>query len=106
MHRGEISRQQYEEYLREEIREVIALQEEIGLDVLVHGEFERTDMVEYFAEQLQGFLITENGWVQSYGTRCIRPPIIHGDVSRPGPMTVNWITYAQQPDEANRSREC
>ena len=96
VHRGEISLQQYEEYLKEEIREVIALQEEIGLDVLVHGEFERTDMVEYFAEHLQGFLITENGWVQSYGTRCIRPPILHGDVSRLRPITVDWITYAQQ----------
>jgi 5-methyltetrahydropteroyltriglutamate--homocysteine methyltransferase len=96
VHKGQIPQEQYEEYLRQEIREVIALQEEVGLDVLVHGEFERTDMVEYFAEQLRGFLATENGWVQSYGSRCIRPPIIYGDVIRPRPMTVEWITYTQK----------
>jgi 5-methyltetrahydropteroyltriglutamate--homocysteine methyltransferase len=74
---------------------VIALQEEIGLDVLVHGEPERNDMVQYFAEQLDGFAATEHGWVQSYGSRYVRPPILHGDVRRPGPMTVRWARYAQ-----------
>ncbi|MCS6796914.1 MAG: 5-methyltetrahydropteroyltriglutamate--homocysteine S-methyltransferase, partial [Raineya sp.] len=70
-------------------------QEEIGIDVLVHGEFERNDMVEYFGEQLEGFVFTENGWVQSYGSRCVKPPILYGDVQRPGPMTVKWSSYAQ-----------
>ncbi|MCC6704464.1 MAG: 5-methyltetrahydropteroyltriglutamate--homocysteine S-methyltransferase, partial [Thermomicrobiales bacterium] len=70
-------------------------QEEIGLDVLVHGEFERNDMVQYFGEQLDGFAFTQNGWVQSYGSRCVRPPVIFGDVSRPAPMTVRWATFAQ-----------
>lgn len=74
---------------------MIALQEELGLDVLVHGEPERNDMVQYFAEQLDGFFATHNGWVQSYGTRCVRPPILYGDVNRPQPMTVEWATYAQ-----------
>jgi 5-methyltetrahydropteroyltriglutamate--homocysteine methyltransferase len=71
------------------------MQEEIGLDVLVHGEAERTDMVEYFGEMLEGFAFTRYGWVQSYGTRCVKPPLLFGDVSRPGPMTVRWSTYAQ-----------
>ncbi len=75
---------------------MISLQERLGLDVLVHGEPERNDMVQYFAEQLDGFAATEHGWVQSYGSRCVRPPILHGDVSRPRPMTVRWATYAQQ----------
>ena len=74
--------------MRAEIDRVIALQEEIGLDVLVHGEPERNDMVQYFAEQLDGYAATDHGWVQSYGTRYVRPPILHGDVSRPRPMTV------------------
>jgi 5-methyltetrahydropteroyltriglutamate--homocysteine methyltransferase len=74
---------------------VVRLQEEIGLDVLVHGECERNDMVEYFGEQLEGFAFTVNGWVQSYGSRCVKPPIIFGDVSRPKPMTVRWSQYAQ-----------
>ncbi|MGE5742587.1 MAG: 5-methyltetrahydropteroyltriglutamate--homocysteine S-methyltransferase, partial [Gemmatimonadota bacterium] len=73
----------------------LALQEEIGLDVLVHGEFERNDMVEYFGEQLTGFAFTQHGWVQSYGTRYVKPPIIYGDVARPGPMTVRWSRFAQ-----------
>jgi 5-methyltetrahydropteroyltriglutamate--homocysteine methyltransferase len=92
---GRISEEQYEEFLRGEIRRVVALQEEIGLDVLVHGEFERNDMVEYFGEQLEGFAFTEHGWVQSYGSRCVKPPIIWGTVWRREPMTVRWITYAQ-----------
>lgn len=92
---GEISHAEYVRRMRAEISDVIALQEQLGLDVLVHGEPERNDMVQYFAEQLQGFLATQNGWVQSYGSRCVRPPILYGDVARPHPMTVDWITYAQ-----------
>jgi 5-methyltetrahydropteroyltriglutamate--homocysteine methyltransferase len=93
--KGSISDQQYQTYIREQIQEVIRRQEEIDLDVLVHGEFERTDMVEFFADQLAGFAVTEHGWVQSYGSRCVRPPIIYGDVYRPEPMTVDTIAYAQ-----------
>ncbi len=85
----------YEERIRAEIQEVISFQEKTGLDVLVHGEPERNDMVQYFAEQLTGYLATRHGWVQSYGTRYVRPPILAGDVSRPEPMTVRWTTYAQ-----------
>jgi 5-methyltetrahydropteroyltriglutamate--homocysteine methyltransferase len=85
----------YDTFVREETARTIRAQEEIGLDVLVHGEFERNDMVEYFGEQLFGFAFTENGWVQSYGSRCVKPPIIYGDVSRPKPMTVQWSKYAQ-----------
>ncbi|MFE3984973.1 5-methyltetrahydropteroyltriglutamate--homocysteine S-methyltransferase [Nocardia tengchongensis] len=95
LRRAEIDRAEYDTRMRAEIAEVIALQEEIGLDVLVHGEPERNDMVQYFAEQLDGFAATANGWVQSYGTRCVRPPILFGDVTRPAAMTVDWITYAQ-----------
>ncbi|MEU4784877.1 5-methyltetrahydropteroyltriglutamate--homocysteine S-methyltransferase [Nocardiopsis alba] len=97
--RGELSTEEYHRILRAEIDRVIALQEDIGLDVLVHGEPERNDMVQYFAERLEGYATTENGWVQSYGTRCVRPPILFGDVSRPEPMTVEWITYAQSRTE-------
>jgi 5-methyltetrahydropteroyltriglutamate--homocysteine methyltransferase len=93
--KGSISDQQYQTYIREQIQEVIRRQEEIDLDVLVHGEFERTDMVEFFADQLAGFAVTEQGRVQSYGSRCVRPPIIYGDVYRPEPMTVDTIAYAQ-----------
>ncbi len=93
--KGNISREQYEEYNRQKIAECVSLQEEIGLDVLVHGEYERNDMVEYFGEQLKGYLFTERAWVQSYGTRCVKPPIIWGDVSRTKPMTVKWSVYAQ-----------
>ena len=93
--RGELSDADYEARMREEIASVIALQEEIGLDVLVHGEAERNDMVQYFAELLDGFAATRNGWVQSYGSRCTRPSILWGDVSRPAPMTVGWTSYAQ-----------
>lgn len=97
--RGEINADAYTEFLRAEIRRVIELQEEIGLDVLVHGEAERNDMVQYFAENLDGFAVTEHGWVQSYGTRATRPSILWGDVSRPAPITVDWITYAQSLTE-------
>lgn len=93
--RGELSLADYEEAMKAEIAQVIKLQEEIGLDVLVHGEAERNDMVQYFAELLDGFSVTKNGWVQSYGSRCTRPSILWGDVSRPAPMTVRWTQYAQ-----------
>ncbi|MCV7100669.1 5-methyltetrahydropteroyltriglutamate--homocysteine S-methyltransferase [Mycobacterium palustre] len=92
---GEIDEAEYVAKMRKEIADVVKLQEDLGLDVLVHGEPERNDMVQYFAEQLEGFFATQNGWVQSYGSRCVRPPILYGDVSRPHPMTVEWITYAQ-----------
>jgi 5-methyltetrahydropteroyltriglutamate--homocysteine methyltransferase len=93
--KGEITQDEYDRFIAEEIRKLIALQEELGLDVLVHGEFERSDMVEYFAEHLGGFATTTHAWVQSYGSRYVRPPIIYGDVSRPEPITVRWSTYAQ-----------
>ncbi len=93
--KGELSDAEYRALMREEIERVIRLQEEIGLDVLVHGEPERNDMVQYFAELLDGFAVTQHGWVQSYGSRCTRPSILWGDVSRPAPMTVEWSTYAQ-----------
>ena len=91
----EISEQQYDAAIEKATIDSIHLQEEIGLDVLVHGEFERNDMVEYFGEQLNGFLFTKNGWVQSYGSRCVKPPVIFGDVSRPHDMTVRWSQFAQ-----------
>jgi 5-methyltetrahydropteroyltriglutamate--homocysteine methyltransferase len=93
--RGRLTQHAYDRFLSAEIERAIRTQEEIGLDVLVHGEFERADMVEYFAEQLNGFAVTQHGWVQSYGSRCVRPPILFGDVSRRGPMTVRWSRYAQ-----------
>ncbi len=93
--RGKLTAEEYTQHIREKIAACIALQEEIGLDVLVHGEFERNDMVEYFGENLQGFLFTQKAWVQSYGTRCVKPPIIWGDVKRTNPITVGYITYAQ-----------
>ncbi|MFR9725159.1 5-methyltetrahydropteroyltriglutamate--homocysteine S-methyltransferase [Streptomyces sp. MS19] len=92
---GRIGTAAYEERVEAEIRDVLAFQEEAGLDVLVHGEPERNDMVQYFAEQLTGYLATDHGWVQSYGTRYVRPPILAGDISRPEPMTVRWTRYAQ-----------
>jgi 5-methyltetrahydropteroyltriglutamate--homocysteine methyltransferase len=92
---GEIDEAGYLELMHGEVERVIRLQEEIGLDVLVHGEPERNDMVQYFAEQMDGYVFTENAWVQSYGSRYVRPPILYGDVSRPRPMTVGWIKYAQ-----------
>lgn len=93
--KGEISEEQYEIYMKEKIAECVKLQEEIGLDVLVHGEFERNDMVEYFGECLDGYIFTEKAWVQSYGTRCVKPPVVWGDISRAKPMTVKWSAYAQ-----------
>ncbi|TCJ99250.1 5-methyltetrahydropteroyltriglutamate--homocysteine S-methyltransferase [Nocardia alba] len=95
LRKGEIDQAEYERRMRAEIADVIALQEKLGLDVLVHGEPERNDMVQYFAELLDGFAVTEAGWVQSYGTRCVRPPILFGDVTRPEAMTLSWIGYAQ-----------
>lgn len=92
---GALTQAEYEEAMRGEIDLVIKKQEELGLDVLVHGEPERNDMVQYFAELLDGFLVTANGWVQSYGSRCVRPPVLFGNVSRPAPMTVSWFEYAQ-----------
>jgi 5-methyltetrahydropteroyltriglutamate--homocysteine methyltransferase len=93
--KNKLSNLEYLEAMRNEIQLVIKKQEEIGLDVLVHGEAERNDMVEYFGEQLWGYAFTEYGWVQSYGSRCVKPPILYGDVYRPEPITVDWIRYAQ-----------
>lgn len=93
--KGEISEEQYVEFNRKKIAECVELQEKIGLDVLVHGEFERNDMVEYFGECLDGYIFTEKAWVQSYGTRCVKPPVVWGDISRAKPMTVEWSKYAQ-----------
>ena len=93
--KGEMSSEAYEQFLREETARTVQWQEEIGIDVLVHGEFERNDMVQYFGERLDGFAFSRAGWVQSYGSRCVRPPIIFGDISRPEPMTVAWWRYAQ-----------
>ena len=95
MKKGQWSVAQYEQFCREEIARTVRFQEELDIDVLVHGECERNDMVEYFGEQLQGFTFTENGWVQSYGSRCVKPPVIFGDVCRPQPMTVRWSQHAQ-----------
>ena len=92
---GRIDQEEYENRMRSEIERVIGFQEEVGLDVLVHGEPERNDMVQYFAEQMEGYVFTQNAWVQSYGSRYVRPPIIFGDVRRPAPMTVDWTMYAQ-----------
>ncbi|HEY4270149.1 MAG TPA: 5-methyltetrahydropteroyltriglutamate--homocysteine S-methyltransferase [Galbitalea sp.] len=93
--RGEITEGEYVGAMEDEIKRVVELQEEIGLDVLVHGEPERNDMVQYFAENLDGFAVTENGWVQSYGSRCTRPSLLWGDVSRPAPITVGWSSFTQ-----------
>lgn len=95
MRKGEITPQDYDGYIKKEIENAIRQQEELGLDVLVHGEAERNDMVEYFGELLSGFAFTGNGWVQSYGSRCVKPPIIYGDVERLSPMTVEWWKFAQ-----------
>lgn len=92
----EISQEEYDEFIAEKIDSWIGFQEEIGLDVLVHGEFERNDMVEYFGQHLEGYVFTKKAWVQSYGTRCVKPPIIWGDVSRKDPITVRWSVYAQK----------
>lgn len=96
---AKISSTQYTEFNQSKIKECIKLQEEIGLDVLVHGEFERNDMVEYFGESLEGFLFTQNGWVQSYGTRCVKPPVVWGDVARSKPITVAWSEFAQKQSD-------
>ena len=99
LRKGEIDWAAYKEAMEKEIEKVIRFQEEVGLDVLVHGEPERNDMVQYFGEQMEGYVFTENAWVQSYGSRYVRPPIIFGDVLRPSQMTVDWITYAQSLTE-------
>jgi 5-methyltetrahydropteroyltriglutamate--homocysteine methyltransferase len=96
---GAISQHDYEGFIEAETKKVIKLQENIGLDVLVHGEFERTDMVEYFAQQLEGYAFTQYAWVQSYGSRYVRPPVLYGDIHRPGPMTVRWFRFAQSMTE-------
>jgi 5-methyltetrahydropteroyltriglutamate--homocysteine methyltransferase len=93
--KGLLSQEEYDDLIAKETTEVIRFQEETGIDVLVHGEFERNDMVEYFGEQLEGFAFSQFGWVQSYGSRCVKPPVIYGDVYRPQPMTVKWSSYAQ-----------
>jgi 5-methyltetrahydropteroyltriglutamate--homocysteine methyltransferase len=93
--RGELTADAYEAAMRAEIEHAVRQQEQLGIDVLVHGEAERNDMVEYFGERLDGFTFSANGWVQSYGSRCVKPPILYGDVARPAPMTVGWTTYAQ-----------
>lgn len=93
--KGELTQAQYDDLLKAETKKAVYWQEDIGIDVLVHGEFERNDMVEYFGEQLDGYTFSKNGWVQSYGSRCVKPPIVFGDVSRPKPMTVGWTKYAQ-----------
>lgn len=93
--KGELTQEEYDTLIEEETAAAIQWQEEIDMDVLVHGEFERNDMVEYFGEKLEGFAFTQNGWVQSYGSRCVKPPVIFGDVSRPEPMTLRWTKYAQ-----------
>ncbi|MDD4855673.1 MAG: 5-methyltetrahydropteroyltriglutamate--homocysteine S-methyltransferase, partial [Sulfuricurvum sp.] len=93
--KGLISKETYNETMKNMIASCVAFQESIDLDVLVHGEFERNDMVEYFGEQLSGFAFSQNGWVQSYGSRCVKPPLLYGDVSRPHPMTLEWSLYAQ-----------
>ena len=95
LRKGELTPNQYEQFLEQEIAHVVRFQENVGMDVLVHGEPERNDMVEYFGEQLEGYVSTSNGWVQSYGSRAVKPPIIFGDVHRPRPMTVRWAKYAQ-----------
>ena len=94
--KGELSREAYDKFLEEETVRTIKIQEDLGLDVLVHGEFERNDMVEYFGEKLSGFVFSKFGWVQSYGSRCVKPPIIFGDVSRDEPMTVRWAKFSQE----------
>ncbi|ACU63885.1 5-methyltetrahydropteroyltriglutamate--homocysteine S-methyltransferase [Chitinophaga pinensis] len=93
--KGDITKEGYDTAIRKAIQDSVQLQESLRIDVLVHGEFERNDMVEYFGEQLEGFVFTKNGWVQSYGSRCVKPPVIYGDVQRSTPMTVEWSSYAQ-----------
>jgi len=97
--KGELTREQYDTFLEEETVRCIRIQEDLDIDVLVHGEFERNDMVEYFGEKLDGFAFSQFGWVQSYGSRCVKPPIIFGDVSRPEPMTIRWTKFSQANTE-------
>ena len=97
--KGDLSEREYNDYLKAEIKRVVDLQEEIGIDVIVHGEPERNDMVQYFAEHLDGFAVTQNGWVQSYGSRCTRPSLLWGDVAREAPITVEWSSYTQSLTE-------
>ncbi|MBT8949885.1 5-methyltetrahydropteroyltriglutamate--homocysteine S-methyltransferase, partial [Lactobacillus delbrueckii subsp. bulgaricus] len=96
LRKGEITREQYDKFNEDKIVRILRKQEEIGLDVLVHGEYERNDMVEYFGEKLDGFVFTQNGWVQSYGTRGVKPPIIWGDISRTAPITVKASVFAKK----------
>lgn len=93
--KGNLDANNYRTGIAEHIKQAIIEQERLGLDVLVHGEAERNDMVEYFGEHLDGFVFTQNGWVQSYGSRCVKPPVVIGDISRPAPITVEWAKYAQ-----------
>src|SRR5690606_18650248 len=93
--KGVITQEEYDKAIAEETERAIRTQEQLDIDVLVHGEFERNDMVEYFGEQLAGYAFTQYGWVQSYGSRCVKPPVIYGDVYRPADMTVRWSSYAQ-----------
>lgn len=93
--KGSITQEQYDNAIKASTLDCVRMQEELGIDVLVHGEFERNDMVEYFGEQLEGYVFTKNGWVQSYGSRCVKPPVVFGDVERKAPMTVEWTSYAQ-----------
>ena len=102
--KGTVSKEDYIKFNQKKIAECIALQEEIGLDVLVHGEFERNDMVEYFGENLDGYIFTQNAWVQSYGTRCVKPPVVWGDVSRKNPITVEWSKFAQSCADKNSKK--
>ncbi|MBR5646724.1 MAG: 5-methyltetrahydropteroyltriglutamate--homocysteine S-methyltransferase [Treponema sp.] len=102
--KGTVSKEDYIKFNQNKIAECIALQEEIGLDVLVHGEFERNDMVEYFGENLDGYIFTQNAWVQSYGTRCVKPPVVWGDVSRRNPITVEWSKFAQSCADKNSKK--
>src|SRR5690606_16074094 len=97
--KGTLGRQEYEDFLRREVERAVGVQEEAGVDVPAHGEFERTDMVEYFAERFEGYAFTRHGWVQSFGTRCVKPPVLYGDVHRPEPITVKWWSYAQSLTE-------
>ena len=101
--KGELSAEDYDKFLAEQIDEWIKWQEEVGFDVLVHGEFERNDMVEYFGQNLSGYLFSKNGWVQSYGMRGVKPPIIWGDVTRLNPITVKWSSYAYRMIVPNHS---
>ena len=102
--KGNISLGQYEEFNRKKIAECIKFQEDIGIDVLVHGEFERNDMVEYFGENLEGYIFTQNAWVQSYGTRCVKPPVVWSDVKRKNPITVEWSKFAQSCSDKNSKK--